>query len=414
MRKPRRQKAIFSTIAGIGAAPAATEPILADLAPQAAPEEVHRPPEAQPVEPESVAAKPLKAEELPQMTPPPLHEAPRLLNPKNVTVPAAEAPAPPAAAELAAAAIQPVEAETPLAPDAAEPKTVPEPVPADFPPPAAPEDLHRPPAAQPVEPESAAAKSPEAEVLPQTAPPPVHEAVRPLKPFIQPAEETCVIPSDLSFVYIPAGSFIMGSPENEPGRNPDEQQHEVALSRGFYLQRTPVTQRQWQAVMEGKPATSSTGGDCPAANVSWHECQAFLQKLNLFGGGLYRLPTEAEWEYACRAGGAAALGDRELTALFREHDPFLEAVAWYCGNSARQAHPAGLKNPNAWDLYDMHGNVMEWCQDWYGAYPAGAAVDPTGPPTGVARVIRGGSWFSSAKNCRAACRAKRAPDSRSH
>ncbi|MCL4503148.1 MAG: SUMF1/EgtB/PvdO family nonheme iron enzyme [Deltaproteobacteria bacterium] len=339
-------------------------------------------------------------------------------------------------AELAATAIQPVEAETPLAPDAAEPKTVPEPVPADFPPQAAPEALHRPPEAQPVEPESVAAESPEAGELPQTATPPVHEAPRPLtlesvvvpetespapaavaelsNTLIQPAEETCVIPLDRSFVYIPAGSFIMGSPENEPGRNPDEQQHEVTLSRGFYLQSTPLTQRQWQAVMGGKPATSSTGGDCPVANVSWHECQAFLQKLNLLREGVYRLPTEAEWEYACRAGGAAALGDRELTALFREHDPFLEAVAWYCGNSARHAHPVGVKNPNAWDLYDMHGNVMEWCQDWYGEYPAGAAVDPTGPPTGVARVIRGGSWFSSAKNCRAACRAKRAPDSRSH
>ena len=127
---------------------------------------------------------------------------------------------------------------------------------------------------------------------------------------------------DMSFVYIPPGSFVMGSPEDEPGRNQDEKQYEVTLSRGFYLQSTPVTQRQWQAVMGDNPASSSAGGDYPVENVSWHECQVFIQKLNLLGEGVYRLPTEAEWEYACRAGGAAALGDRELTALFCEYDPF--------------------------------------------------------------------------------------------
>jgi formylglycine-generating enzyme required for sulfatase activity len=219
---------------------------------------------------------------------------------------------------------------------------------------------------------------------------------------------------NMSLVYIPPGSFVMGSPEDEPGRNQDEKQYEVTLSRGFYLQSTPVTQSQWQAVMGDNPASSSAGGDYPVEKVSWHECQVFIKKLNLLGEGVYRLPTEAEWEYACRAGGASALGDRELTVLFCEDDPFLDEVAWYCGNSDRHAHPVALKNPNAWDLYDMHGNVMEWCQDWYGEYPAGAATDPAGLPTGVGRVIRGGSWFSSAKNCRAACRAKWAPNSRSH
>jgi formylglycine-generating enzyme required for sulfatase activity len=219
---------------------------------------------------------------------------------------------------------------------------------------------------------------------------------------------------DMSFVYIPPGSFVMGSPEDECGRNHDEKQYEVTLSRGFYLQSTPVTQRQWQAVMGDNPTSSSAGGDYPMEKVSWHECQAFIRKLNLLGEGVYRLPTEAEWEYTCRAGGAAALGDRELTVLFCEYDPFADAVAWYCGNSDRHSHPVALKNPNAWGLYDMHGNVMEWCQDWYGEYPAGAATDPAGPPAGVSRVIRGGSWFSGAKNCRAAFRGKWASNSRSH
>lgn len=219
---------------------------------------------------------------------------------------------------------------------------------------------------------------------------------------------------EMSFVYIPAGSFVMGSPETERGRNHDEKQFEVTLSRGFNLQSTPVTQKQWQAVMGDNPASSSACGDYPVENVSWHECQAFIKKLNLLDDGVYRLPTEAEWEYAYRAGGVAALGDRELTALFCEYDPFLDTVAWYCGNSDRHSHPVALKNPNAWDLYDMHGNVMEWCQDWYEEYPTGEATDPVGPKAGVGKVIRGGSWFSSAKNCRAAFRAKGAPNSRSH
>jgi formylglycine-generating enzyme required for sulfatase activity len=219
---------------------------------------------------------------------------------------------------------------------------------------------------------------------------------------------------DMSFVYVSPGAFIMGSPETELGRNRDEKQHGVTLSRGFYLQTTPVTQGQWQAVMGAKPTSSPSGGDYPMTKVSWQECQVFIQKLNLLGEGVYRLPTEAEWEYACRAGGAAALGDQELTAFICEYDPVVDAMAWYCGNADGHSHPVALKNPNAWGLYDIHGNVMEWCQDWYGDYPDGAVTDPAGPPASMSKVIRGGSWFSSAKNCRAAFRGKWAPNSRSH
>jgi hypothetical protein len=219
---------------------------------------------------------------------------------------------------------------------------------------------------------------------------------------------------DMSFVYIASGSFVMGSPKGESGRNQDETQHEVKISRGFYLQSNPVTQAQWRALMGDDLASLACGEDNhPVADVSWHECQDFIKRLNRLGEGVYRLPTEAEWEYACRAGGGAALGDRVLTALFCEKDAFLDEVAWYCGNSDRHAHPVALKKPNAWELCDMYGNVMEWCHDWYGEYPA-AAIDPVGVRAGAAKVIRGGSWFSSAKNCRAAYRFKLAPDSRSH
>jgi formylglycine-generating enzyme required for sulfatase activity len=219
---------------------------------------------------------------------------------------------------------------------------------------------------------------------------------------------------DMSFVYMVPGAFIMGSPEDEPGRNQDEKQHEVTLRQGFYLQSTPVTHAQWRALMgDGFAGLAGGEADYPVADVSWHECQDFIKRLNRLGEGVYRLPTEAEWEYACRAGGTAALGDRVLTALYCEKDALLDEMAWYCGNSAGHAHPVALKNPNAWGLGDMLGNVMEWCQDWYGEYPA-AATDPVGMTAGDAKVIRGGSWFSSAKNCRAAFRFKLAPGFRCH
>jgi formylglycine-generating enzyme required for sulfatase activity len=218
----------------------------------------------------------------------------------------------------------------------------------------------------------------------------------------------------MAFVYIAPGAFSMGSPEHEPGRNEDETQHDVRLTQAFYLQTTPVTQGQWQALMGSHPAFFiNCGDDCPVEQVSWLDCQKFLKKLNALGEGTYRLPTEAEWEYACRAGSAAAFALGEITSLFCDPEPILQELGWYCGNAERSPHPVAEKEPNAWGLHDMHGNVCEWCLDWYGEYLTATAKDSKGPKSGTKRVIRGGSWYSSAKTCRSASRLQWSPDSMS-
>ncbi len=215
------------------------------------------------------------------------------------------------------------------------------------------------------------------------------------------------------FVYIAPGTFPMGSPEYESGRSDDEIMHEVTLTKGFYMLKTPVTQRQWQAVMGNNPSSFMAGGDnCPVENVSWNECQEFIKRLNEGEDGIYRLPTEAEWEYACRAGSSTPLCNGEISELYCAHDPILNEVGWYCGNSSRKSRPVAQKSPNAWGLYDMHGNVSEWCQDWYGEYGSDSQTDPCGPASASGKVVRGGSWLSNAKNCRSASRLDWLPDSR--
>jgi len=198
----------------------------------------------------------------------------------------------------------------------------------------------------------------------------------------------------MTFVQIPSGTFMMGSPSDEPNRFSDETQHRVTLTQPFYLETTEVTQGQWKAVMGSNPSRfSSCGVDCPVEQVSWNDCQDFIQKLNQReGNGTYRLPTEAEWEYACRAG---------TTAPYYTD---LDQAGWYSGNSGIRTHPVAQKTPNAWGLYDMHGNVWEWCQDWYGGYPGGSVTDPKGPSSGPGRVFRGGCWLNSAGGCRSAGR----------
>jgi len=210
--------------------------------------------------------------------------------------------------------------------------------------------------------------------------------------------------SEMTFVHVPPGAFVMGSPVHEPGRADDEIEHEVTLTRGFYLLATPVTQGLWKAVMGTNPSCFKGDDLLPVETVSWHQCQEFLNRLNREGSERYRLPTEAEWEYACRAGTSTPFAGGEIMELFCASDPNLDAMGWYCGNSGRRSRPVGQKKPNAWGLYDMQGNVCEWCQDWYGEYSADAKVDPLGAPSGSGRVIRGGSWFSNAKNCRSASR----------
>jgi formylglycine-generating enzyme required for sulfatase activity len=209
----------------------------------------------------------------------------------------------------------------------------------------------------------------------------------------------------MDFVLIPAGTFKMGS---DTGDSDEKPVHEVRLSKAFYLGKHEVTQGQWQAVMGSNPSYFKGEATLPVEQVSWEDVQEFLRKLNAKEGGTkYRLPTEAEWEYAARAGSTTAYS-------FGNDERQLGDYAWYFANSGSKTHPVGQKKPNAWGLYDMHGNVWEWVQDWYGPYSAGSAVDPAGPSSGSRRVFRGGSWIFDARLCRSAYRYRVTPGSRIH
>ena len=203
---------------------------------------------------------------------------------------------------------------------------------------------------------------------------------------------------EITFVRIPAGSFDMGS---DSRRSFDQSPvHLVTISRSFELQTTEVTQAQWTAVMGSNPSHFK-GGQLPVEQVSWNDAQLFIGKLNERDPGKnYRLPTEAEWEYACRAGGGES----------RYGEP--NAVAWWFGNSDGQTHEVGQKQPNGWGLYDMLGNVWELCADWKGTYPSGPVTDPAGPPSGYYRVSRGGSWFDAAPAVNATFRSSPDPNYR--
>jgi formylglycine-generating enzyme required for sulfatase activity len=213
---------------------------------------------------------------------------------------------------------------------------------------------------------------------------------------------------NMTFIYIPPGEFMMGSPKDEPERDDDETQHRVTLTKGFYMQTTEVTQGQWKAVMGGwfyknNPSYfKDCGDDCPVESVSWNDVQDFIKKLNQKEGKNYRLPTEAEWEYACRAGTTTAYfwGDKADCSKANYGD---------LSNGCKGKNPGKTMKvssfpPNAWGLYDMHGNVFEWCQDWYGDYPTDSVTDPDGPDNGSDRVLRGGDWFFSSADCRSASR----------
>jgi len=235
----------------------------------------------------------------------------------------------------------------------------------------------------------------------------------------EPLCETEIFTNDfgMSFVLIPPGTFVMGSPEGETtGRYSDEEiQHSVTLTQSFYLQTTEVTQGQWKALMGNNPSHfSSCGDDCPVENVSWEDIQEFIGKLNLHENAhLYQLPTEAQWEYAARAGSTTALANGHLAETGCSIDNNLNAMAWYCGNADSKTHQVAQKKANAWGLYDMHGNVWEWCQDWKSAYPTNSVTDPRGPSTGTVRVRRGGGWTDGAQYCRSAQRGSTAAGSRS-
>jgi formylglycine-generating enzyme required for sulfatase activity len=217
----------------------------------------------------------------------------------------------------------------------------------------------------------------------------------------------------MEFVYVPPGTFLRGSPSSEPGRKSDENHQWVTLTNGFYMQTTEVTQGQWKAVMGVTPLHLRRCNDnCPVERVSWNDAQEFIHKLNKLGGSHnYRLPTEAEWEYAARAGSRTAFANGEISILGCGYDSILNEIGWYCGNSTVYPHhPVAQKNPNAWGLYDMHGSVSEWCMDWYGDYPPGSVTDPIGPSIGTERVLRGGGSTDDARTCRSANRISLRPD----
>lgn len=171
------------------------------------------------------------------------------------------------------------------------------------------------------------------------------------------------------------------------------------------MQTTEVTQAQWRAVMAANPSGfTSCGATCPVENVSWDDIQEFLRRLNAATGRAYRLPTEAEWEYAARAG---------TTGDYGGAGP-LDTFAWTASGANETTHPVGSLRANAWGLYDLHGNVWEWVQHWFGDYTAAAAVDPTGPTSGFGHVLRGGSWRNDAIDARAAARNYNMPSFREY
>ena len=195
----------------------------------------------------------------------------------------------------------------------------------------------------------------------------------------------------MEFMLIAAGTFLMGG-------DVEATVHQVTISQPFYLGKYAVTREQWAAVMGTNPSGFQGDPNRPVEQVSWNDVQGFIRQLNAKeGGASYRLPTEAEWEYACRAGSTTAY-------CFGDDPNLLGKYGWYDGNADRTTHPVGQCRPNVWGLYDMHGNIFEWVQDWFGEYALEPVTDPQGPASGLRRVVRGGSWHDSTRGCRSAYR----------
>jgi len=196
----------------------------------------------------------------------------------------------------------------------------------------------------------------------------------------------------MTFNFIPPGTFLMGSPKSETDRRDNETQHEVSLTRGYWLGVHAVTQGQWATSADYNPSIFPATAS-PVDNVSWYDCLEFAHKLGMRVGHRFRLPTEAEWEYACRAGTSTPFyfGETASTAQFNFNGNFTYGSGTK-GIFRQRTMPVGSFVPNAFGLYDMHGNVCEWCQDWYGDFAPWRASNPQGVVAGNARVLRGGSW----------------------
>ena len=245
---------------------------------------------------------------------------------------------------------------------------------------------------------------------PQTQPVQPLVEVEPLQPVQQPSAASTTVGgaqtftvNGVSFTMLPVegGTFTMGATAEMTNPDSDEKPtHQVTLS-SYFMGETEVTQALWKAVMGSNPSDFK-GDDLPVEEVSWNDCQTFLTKLNALTGRTFRLPTEAEWEYAAR-GGSKSRGTQYSGSSN------LDEVAWYDGNSGSKTHAVKTKKANELGLYDMSGNVYEWCQDWYGSYSSSAQTNPTGPASGSSRVSRGGSWNYVARICRSSFRNYCAP-----
>ena len=200
-----------------------------------------------------------------------------------------------------------------------------------------------------------------------------------------------------NMVWVEGGTFRMGatSEQGNGGGSEEMPVHSVTLS-GYYIGKTEVTQALWKAVMGSNPS-SFKGDNLPVELVSWNDCQEFIRKLNSLTGQHFRLPTEAEWEFACRGG-------NNSRGYKYSGSNYIDNVAWYWDNSGEKTHPVATKSPNELGIYDMSGNVWEWCADWYEHYSSGAQTNPKGPNSGSLRVYRGGSWLYDAGCCRSSFR----------
>jgi len=242
----------------------------------------------------------------------------------------------------------------------------------------------------------------------------VHLVKRPVAVQTQATGKIFTNSIGMKFVLIPDGTFMMGSPSNEPKRYKNERQHRVTVSRPFYMQTTEVTQKQWRAIMGNNPSYFK-GDNRPVERVSWNDAKEFIRKLNRKEGtNKYRLPTEAQWEYACRARTTTPFYTGRCISTNQANYDGRPMPGCPKGRERRETTTVGSFPPNKWGLYDMHGNVAEWCHDWRGDYLSGHVIDPTGPSSGEVRVVRGGFWNVFAWNVRSALRYRDNPGSRNN